>query len=1368
MNRDPKWTDEQWQAITARGGDILVAAAAGAGKTAVLVERIIGIIKEGVDVDRLLVVTFTNAAAAEMRERIRAALTKELAQNPQQTRLRQQLVLINRAAITTLHSFCLDLVRKHYYRLDLDPAFRVADETEIALLRQDVLDAVFETFYERAGEAAGSHGEGEPLKGADAEFHRFTALVDAYGGDRDDSPLQDIVLQLYAKALSQPWPEGWLKDILRVFQDAGKTIGDSGSGETAWETLPWFRALREEIAIDLAEVEGLLNRALRLCRLPGGPAAYADAITADLQLTQDLCQAAGRSWSQLYSHFQALAFTRAKAIRGPVDETLKKEVGRHRDQAKKKLTDLQKKYFLRPPQELVGDLERALPVMETLVEVVLAFDSAFQAAKREKRLVDFNDLERFCLRLLLDEAATPEAPLPSALARELKEHFAEVLTDEYQDTNTVQETLLSLVSQNNRFMVGDVKQSIYRFRLAEPGLFMEKYQRYGPYEMAAAGEARIDLAKNFRSRRNVVLAVNDLFRRIMTVRAGEMAYDRQAELVYGATFPELPGHPGDPVVELHLLQRQPDPDGPEPEAGGADQTASNAINNSASDGAASDADEDTGEREGGEEALLLLETAQYEARLAARRIRELIDEGMPVFDRDQGGYRPVCYRDIVILMRGTKGRADIFLEEFRAAGVPAYADTGSGYFEATEVSIMLSLLRVIDNPRQDIPLAALLRSPIFRFTGEEMARIRLAEPRKSFFDAIQAFLRQVEGAGGEAGSVPATSVRPNVEPPMDVAPIAHRLQEFLRQIDAWRTIARRDSLAKLIAAIYRETGYYDYAGAMPGGGQRQANLRALYDRARQYEATTFRGLFRFLRFIERLQDQGGDLGTARALGEKENVVRIMSIHKSKGLEFPVVFVVAMGNQFNVQDLRQDLLIHKNLGLGPVVVDTQLRYRYPTVAKLAIQRRLYRETLAEEMRILYVALTRAREKLILLGTVRDITKAAQQWRLDGDGIALASPLADQALLRAKCYLDWIGPALAEHPDGQEMQAWAAGAIAAAMEGNLPEREQKAEGISRWRLCFGAKSALTRQEAGKQTEIAVDPLWLAKLRRFEPVTSTERVEGQLAWQYPLRDASGIAAKVAVSRVKDRFVRWLYAQGEEIPESDGEVQNGQLQPTQSLTVQSSTAQHSPDQPPSQVTDTPPSRPASALSEMRPRFLQQERRLTAAERGTAFHLVMQHLDFAGDLSRDGIARQVDRLVERELLTMEQRKAVDEEQIGALMESPLGIRLRRAKQALREVPFTLALPVREVYPDKASVDDRVIVQGVIDCLFEEEDGWVLLDYKTDRRPSGMDSDEWFCQLREMYLGQVNLYHRAVETVCKVKVKNRHLFLIAAGREMVL
>ncbi|MTV48157.1 AAA family ATPase [Heliobacillus mobilis] len=1355
--RDPKWTDEQWQAVTARGSDLLVAAAAGSGKTAVLVERIIGILKEGVDVDRLLVVTFTNAAAAEMRERIGAALTKELAAHPEQKHLRHQLVLLNRAPITTLHSFCLDLVRRHYYRLDIDPAFRVADETEIALLRQDVLDDVFESLYEQAGEMSSENSLTIEASGNDGTAKKaFTVLADAYGGDRDDMALQEMVLQLYDKAMSQPWPEQWLQDILQVLREAVQS--------PAWEDLPWFAALRRELSIDLAEVEGMLIRALALCRLPGGPAPYADGLNADIQMVQDMMMAAKHSWGRLHELFKDMAFARAKAVRGPVDEGLKEEVTRRRNQAKKKLTAITEKYFNRSPQDLLADLQLALPAMEALVEVVLTFQQEFRKAKLEKRLVDFNDLEHFCLRLLLEPASERSNPSASSLAFDLKDHFHEVLTDEYQDTNMVQETMLRLLANQNRFMVGDVKQSIYRFRLAEPGLFLEKYRSYSTYgestgerDSGLVGQ-RIDLAKNFRSRSNVIHGVNFIFRQIMTEQAGEMDYDAKAELVHGAIFPALPDEEKrdiDRTIELHLIQRQPDENDEAALAkeGGTDDSGAQVgdktdANNSAMDSV-----------EGAEESdLQVLEAAQYEARIVAKRIQELVDSAMPVFDKDQGGYRPIAYRDIVILMRGTRGRADTFLEEFRAAGVPAYAEVGTGYFEATEISVMLSLLRVIDNPRQDIPLVATLRSPLFQFTAEELAQIRLADSRGSYYEAARAFIERVEGAG------------PTDSNPSD-STLAQRLSRFFKQVEDWRTLARRNPLSQLIWQIYQETGYYDYAGAMPGGGQRQANLRALHFRARQYEATSFRGLFRFLRFIERLQDQGGDLGTARALGEKENVVRIMSIHKSKGLEFPVVFVTALGTQFNKKDLYKDLLIHKNLGLGPIVVDTKLRFRYPTVAKLAIQRRLYRETLAEEMRILYVALTRAKEKLILVGTVRNMEDSARQWVQDASATLEGSkaestgigPLPDEVLLRAKSYIDWIGPSLSRHRDGKIFVKWAAGFLTAensddsAPKGSLSEADLAVQeqagtetekvldksGLSRWKIQYWPKASLLRQEELEMAHRPLNPEWIEKLHRIEPVTGTDLVDSYLSWQYPHRDAAAIPAKVAVSKVKDRFDQ-MNLESDELPGADRWPESSQVE----------------------CRDVP-QKSSDRLIDIRPRFLQQQTRLSAVERGSAVHLVMQHLNYAENLTKEAIQKQVDSLVEREILTGEQRDVIELSEILRFVESPLGQRLGQSKQILREVPFSLALSAQEVEP-KSPPGEFVVVQGVIDCLFEELDGWVLLDYKTDHRPASRSKDDWIEDLFQRYRGQINLYHRAIEKIMGTTVKDRYLYMISTGQELAL
>ncbi|MDD2421996.1 MAG: helicase-exonuclease AddAB subunit AddA [Heliobacteriaceae bacterium] len=1195
-----KWTASQWQAITTRGCDILVAAGAGAGKTAVLVERVVQLVHQGADVDRLLVVTFTNAAAAEMRDRVRTALAKALTADPANSHLNRQLLLVNRASIMTLHSFCLDILRRHYYRIDLDPGFRVADETEIALLRQDVLDQVFEAGYEGNG----------------AQGAAFIRLVDALAGDRDDGSLRETVLDLYHRARSQPWPEAWLEAAVKAFQ---------GGGESTEGELVWLVGLREDLMPDLDGAAGQLAQALRLCGVPGGPGAYIEALQEDSRQVADLIGAAKHSWDRLYQCFQTLAFPKLKVIRGDVDQAVKAQVQSLRDGVKKQLRGLKESYFTREPAALAADCRQVLPLVTTLVELVKEFSREFQQAKREKRLVDFGDLEHYCLQILLAPGAGPDHLAGSVVAGELAANFQEVLVDEYQDINPVQETILVLLSRGNRFMVGDVKQSIYRFRLAEPALFTAKYREFsvlGPTEPAGTG-VRIDLARNFRSRNNIIDGVNFIFRQLMTARVAEVAYDDRAELVFGAGYPaEL----ADPPLELHIIDRG---DAPEQDEGPD------------------------------------LETACLEARLICRRIREMA---------------PVRFADIVVLMRATKGQANVFLEEFRLAGIPVHAETETGYFEATEIAVMLALLQVIDNPRQDIPLVATLRSPLFRFTAAELAQIRLADRQGCFFTAVQAFV--AAGGGDATGQV-----------------LAERLAGFLKQLEQWRNSARRESLAWLIWQVGRDTGFYDYVGGMPGGSQRRANLRALYDRARQFEGTSYRGLFRFLRFVERLQERGGDLGPARALGEKENVVRIMSIHKSKGLEFPVVFVAGLGRQFNLTDTRQRLLVHKDLGLGPVVVDPVHRYYYPTIARQAIQRRLIRESLAEEMRILYVALTRAREKLVLVGTVKELTSLARKWEPVSEWPETALP--DYLLVKAKTGLDWLGPALIRHPAGQ------------ALRGGQPPATGAIGDPSRWEVRVWSGAEFSQPETGLGTDKHPCREWLAGVQNLEPVCPVEPVAGLLAWEYPFAALAGIPAKVTVTQVKAPLAGPVTGGGDEM---------WSLRP--------------------------------------PRFLTAEQPLKAAERGTAVHIVMRHLNLATAGSVAGIQQQINSLVERELLTPVQAEAVRPEEIQGFLAHPLGRRLARAGQVLRERPFSLAVP--------QVGGESLVLQGVVDCLFLAEQGWVLLDYKTDRLPPGTTPAEWLPVVAANYRDQVAWYQRAVQTCLAAPVVERYLYLFAVGQAVAV
>jgi ATP-dependent helicase/nuclease subunit A len=1278
-----KWTKEQLDAVTSRGSNILVSAAAGAGKTSVLVERIIRRITDPVnpvDVDRLLVVTFTNAAASEMRERISQALAGELNRYPGSKHLQRQFALLGRAAICTMHSFCLDLLRQYFYLIDLDPAFRVADATEAILIQTEALEELFERRY-----AAGDN-------------LTFTGLVDSYGGRRDDTLLQELVLKTYDFARSTPDPAGWLAGLPEIFN-----IPEGASpGEDYFDRLPWAGILRKAVAIELAGVRSELEQALRLARRPDGPQAYLANLIKDLAMVDGLVKdcARGASWSELYHGFRQAGFRKLAACRKEmVDEDLMEQVKKLRDSAKKKIYSLQREYFSRTPAELCSDLAMVAPLVGEMASLVTDFGETYRQAKAARGVVDFNDLEHYCLQVL--SVPGEKGPVPSPAALELRRRFEEVLVDEYQDINDVQEAILRMVSRQgekepNLFMVGDVKQSIYRFRLAEPGLFLGKYSSY-PVQ-AGGLERRIDLSRNFRSRRGIVDAVNFVFRQLMTPGVGEMPYDAAAELIYGADYPDNStiGHSAiypesvcgseflkEPFefVELHLIESG--------EFSGHLASAPVA------------AGDEQALQDGGEELEEEKDALQQEAGLVADRIRELVNgtaggkPGMQIYDRDKGGYRPLTYRDVVVLLRATSGAANTFVEEFRLKGIPVYAELATGYFEATEVETMLSLLHIIDNPRQDVYLAGVLRSPVVGLKAADLARIRLAGRRGDFYDAVVA--AAVAGQGDLSG----------------------RLVDFLEKLERWRTAARQGALSDLIWSVYRDTGYYEFAGGLPGGSQRQANLRALYNRARQYEATTFRGLFLFLRFIGRIREGGRDLGAARALSEKENVVRIMSIHKSKGLEFPVVFLAGLNRKFNFQDLNKNMLFHKDLGLGPQLVDATKRVTYPTAAKLALKHKLKMEALAEEMRILYVAMTRAREKLVLVGSTRNLAQDARKWC--GPAGTEGWPLPDSYLGGVRSPLEWLAAAVARHRDGAEIRKL-----------GLSEEQAQLEVAghpSRWKINFAVYS-------GTAVEKTPEPDWLPKVKRLEPLEPgplSDVIKARLEWTYPAAGLLGRAAKATVTEIKRRF---------DLAED--------------------------------VEDTSP-RDFRPPIGGRPLFLQEERGLSAAEAGTALHLVMQNLDLKGALDTAAIRQSIEKMVEREILTAEQAAVVPAAKIAGFFTGPLGARLLAGREVLRELPFTLALPAAEFYSKEGPVgtvgvqrplppvpglqhagngSEVVIIQGVLDCLVDEGDGWLLVDYKTDRiAPGRLD------EVVKRYRGQLNLYARAVESILGKKVKEKCIYL---------
>lgn len=1324
------WSDDQWKAISLSGGDILVAAAAGSGKTAVLVERIIRKLSASdspLSVDRLLVATFTKAAASEMRQRIREALEKELERDPGSEHLTRQLAMLGRASITTLHSFCMEVIQRYYTLIPLDPGFRIASESETALLRQEVLEDLFEEKY-----------------AAEQEGSIFLSLVDWFSGERSDDAVFALVQKLYDFSRSHSWPEHWLRQAASSFQ---------APDPEALESSPWVASILTDTSITLDGAAELLRQAKSLSLSPGGPEPYALTLEEDLGMVTGLRSAVAEGpWSGLYDKFQAAGFGKLKPCKkDQTDPQIQERVKGLREEAKKMVTDLRGQLFGRRAEAFLGELHSAAPLMNALAELVIEFGERYRREKTAKGWLDFSDLEHYCLQILRDAASTPEKTVPSDAAREYQAQYDEVLLDEYQDTNTVQEDIVRLISREgpgNRFMVGDVKQSIYRFRLAEPGLFLEKYRSYG--NSFDDGGLRIDLARNFRSRREVVDAVNLLFRQIMNEGVAEIAYDSRAELVYGEGFPASAGD-NDYRPELLLVDRSSEA----PASGSGDAPA---------EGTSSDTGTGTEE-----EAAAELEAVRLEARAIAARIRELTGEsGKPplrIYDKQLKDLRPVEYRDMVILLRSTLSWAPVMIEELRVEGIPAFGELSQGYFQASEVETMLSLLQIIDNPLQDIPLAAVLRSPIYGLSEEELAEIRLAAGSGSYFEAL------VAAAGGGAGKsgIHGTGTAELLgDDSAEVSPLLTvKLQAFLKQLESWRNLAREGELSSLIWGIYRDTGYLDWVGGLPGGALRQGNLRALHDRARQYEMTTSsRGLFRFLRYVNRLRENGGDLGAAASAGGQEDAVQIMTIHKSKGLEFPVVFVAGLSKMFNRQDLNANFLIHKEMGFGPKFVDGELRVSYPTLPNLAIRRRAQMELLAEEMRVLYVALTRPKDKLILISSVKDLAAAVENW--SGALEVREEKLPDYLLARGRSYLDWIGPSLIRHPAAAELRRHA----------GLPETAPAlfADSSSDWVIGFlpaqeialtAALGAAASKEAadsslGLSHAQGVDPAQIQALLSGGPVIVKEPEDSEtgrqigfkLGWTYPYELSTQISAKTSVTEMKKMLAE------QEVPPLD--------------VFAEAELRKEKEQPPEQVD--------FKLHLRRPRFMEQAR-MTPTERGTAYHTVMQHLPLDKEPAESTVIETLALLVERQIMTQEQTAEMDVPRIAEFLNSPLGQMLRKAEWVRREMPFSYGLSAADAYPRLAPPMDglltegtgiriaqildqeTVLIQGIVDCLFFVDGKQVLLDYKSDKvlaHRGGVTA------LAEAYRFQLELYASAVKQITGVPVDEKWLYFFDSGEAVKL
>lgn len=1179
-----KWTPEQQEAISLRQLNLLVAAAAGSGKTAVLVERVIQLLlQDKVDIDQMLVVTFTKAAASEMRERISHALIEALHQpGPHVPHIRRQLTRLQRASISTLHSFCTEVIRRYYYLVDVDPVFKVADQNETDLLRREAVEAVLEAAYEQAAP-------------------EFSGLIEMFAPGKSDQGFRDLLLQMYDFVQSQPQPWLWLQTHTDRYQLDADALADS----------PWVKVLMESAQVQIEAARERFMEAIEVCSQPGGPEQYVKSLQEDVRITEALEKAISQGAEGFHTAAASFTHSRLRAVRGG-DEALKEAAKALREEGKNLLKALQKGLARQSLTQWSWELNRLYPYISYLNDLMHAFAEEYLLRKKEKRILDFNDLEHFALHILRD----PQA------AGEYRQRFEFIFVDEYQDSNLVQETLLNCIARgDNLFMVGDVKQSIYRFRLADPGLFLEKYLLYRDQQQS--GCQRVDLAMNFRSQPGIIAAVNHVFAHIMNRHVGELEYDREAFLRYGLKLPEEASAP----VKVVLIDKDCQP--------------------------ASEGEADRGD-------------VVREAEVVAAAIKEMV--GQPFYDAAAEEYRPLQYRDVVILLRATRNWSAEFMEVFAEQGIPSYADVNSGYFGAVEVEVMLNLLKLIDNHYQDIPLLSVLRSPLFNLSSADLIAIRMEKADAPFYEAFEAYsLKKAD-------------------------PLAQRAGEIRALLAAWRREARYLPVEQLIWHIYTQTGYYHYAAALPGGQQRQANLRILAERARQFENSSLRGLYNFIRFVENLLAGQRDLETARILGENDNVVRVMSVHKSKGLEFPVVIVAGLGRSFNLSDSRAAVVLHKNLGLGSRYVDLNLRRRSDSIASLAVKERLRLESLAEEMRILYVAMTRAKSRLMLVGTVKDISHKALSWR---------RPLGCYELSQARGLMDWLGPLWLRHPDG--------GALRNCLEEAVPVEAWQDE--VNWQIEVVKSSelyALEQQRRDLREEVLVSA---AASCDCGDEAMKEDLAARFQWRYPFGGAAQLPSKLTVTQLKKAAATGPQYHYTTIPSLN----------------------------------------------KRPRFMSREEdkgktELKAAQRGTVLHYVMQHVDL-GHVDQAGLQAQLEAMVKADMLTTLEAQSVDVGKIEAFFASLLGKRILSARRVLRETGFNQLVDASRVLADTSAAGEKLLLQGVIDLFFEEADGLVVVDYKTDNISSYNRQD-----LISQYQTQVKAYCGALAEISGKPVKQGFIY----------
>lgn len=1207
----------------------------GSGKTAVLVERIINkVINENVDIDKILVVTFTNAAASEMRERVLDAIYKKLDENPDSANLQRQITLLNKASICTIHSFCLDVIRNNFYEIDTSANFRIGDTAEIEMLKSDVLEELFEQKYM----------EGD--KG-------FIKLLETYTDYRGDEKLQEIILNIYKYIQSNPFPEKWLEEKTEEFNiDTGSDFSN-----TTWGKII-LSHIQDELTSMITQLEKIKKDTLKFDELD----KYSKVLQEDINNLRNINL---ENWDKAYQSLNEVVWSKWPVDR-KVTLDIKNEAKEIRDKVKKQFAGIVLKYT---SEEANEDIKFMYDILQELKKLILEFSLEFAVKKKEKNIIDFNDIEHFALKILLKEDG--EA---SNVANLYQQQFEEILIDEYQDSNLVQEKILTSISRgNNIFMVGDVKQSIYKFRQARPELFLDKYATYAlkNEQNVENPGLKIQLFKNFRSRKNILDVTNLVFENIMSEKLGNVEYDEKEYLNLGADYPEPEKgieHAG--IAELHIIDLK--------EQDEEDITLEN-----------SDTEEENQER---------IEDAVLEARFVAKQIQKLLNSNYHVYDKKQG-YRKIRPKDICVLLRATSVLAPIYEKEIAELNYPVFSDSSSTYLESMEVETIMSLLRVIDNPLQDIPLVTVLRSNIFGFTDNDLMQIRLVDRNCLFYEAMEKARISVDNT------------------------LRHKIEEGIENLKKWKAEEKYLPLDELIWKLYLDTGFYNYVSLLPNGNLRQANLKMLFEKAKQYEKASFKGLFNFINFINKVKTSSGDLSSAKIIGEKDDVIRIMSIHKSKGLEFPVVILASTGKKFNMQDLNTPILLHQDIGFGMQLIDAEKKIEYSTLSKEAIRIKSKEETISEEMRVLYVALTRAKEKLIITGMSRDLNKAMKdkesqiemyqksdimQVSIDNyDKIKEPERKINRNIVgKYTSYLDWL---------------------------ELVYAYNKENGINNViDLHTYQKASLVKEMQEEENEILdMEKVIKQKAEQIEEKDEKEiqnekkikqEILDKLQWKYSYLASSKIPTKTSVTKLKELEAENDLLDIDELIENakNREKQQGKL-----------TA--------------------------KPKFMEQVQNLTAAQKGTLMHYCVQKLDEKKDYSLDDLKNFVQDLKEQNKISELEANNININMLYKYTKSELCQELKETKEIHKEEPFYINIPANKIY-EEAEEKETILVQGIIDLYYINKEGkLILVDYKTDYVPNGDVS-----KLEEKYKVQLELYQEALEQATGKKVDKAMIWALNA------